>query len=105
MAQWHCVRANIEASEALRLSVDPKYILKPARVARYGGLDVRLGKGCTLLGVVVKGLGTRRIITQSLRACPYHGYIPLHGYRMHWPIHRRASEASEPERDCMDKQY
>ena len=69
----------MKQAKPARASVDLKYTLKPARVARYGGLDVRLGKGCTLLGVVVKGLGTRRIITQSLRACPYHGYIPLHG--------------------------
>ena len=67
MARWHCARANTEASETRKgLALTQKYILKPARVARYGGLGVRLGKGCTLLGIVAKGLGTRRIIAQSL---------------------------------------
>ena len=59
------------------------------------GLGVRLCKGCTLLGIVAKGVGTRHIITQSLRLALVIAIFPCMIYRMQWPIHRRVSEANE----------
>ena len=76
----------MKQAKPARASVDPKHILKPARVARCGGLDVRLCKGCTLLGVVAKGVGTRRIITQSLALVAVNALFPCMPYRMQWPI-------------------
>ena len=64
-------------------------------MARYGGLGVRLGKGSTLLGIVAKGIGTRRIIAQSLRLALVIALFPCMVYLVQWPMYRRASEASE----------
>ena len=48
--------------------------------------------------VDAKGIGTRRIIAQSLRLALVIAVFPCMLYRVQWPMYRRASEASEQER-------